>query len=399
MSDAPTDRMRGLGLLVQLLVAVTFVMPANKLVRCVFDEFTTRGLLAAAPLASQILQFVSGWAIVHKRQHAMPFAIATLVVALAILGISVVESDDMDALSVVVLALSTAGWPTATLIAVLRAPRVPFIPRRADLGGAVLAYGLLQLLVGTLWMAGIALTWSRFFGGLEPWQLVVTSSPLLGVMVMAVFAVLAGGELARAPRPGRSRLTMYLIVSMIVPALMFALTLISMLAMDVFDRRTLKVQVALLVLGFVSNYAVPFVLWCYARQAKPLDVADSAGAASSLRWASLYLAIPMTARVLEEFASGFYGPGALVLGTTCAQIVLAIAIFFDKRRRVAMWLSLGVCALSIASLATVLIASGEFVESTKTLWPSWVTLGVFAALAWLHRPGVRSERSLAAIFE
>jgi hypothetical protein len=421
MSDAPADRLRGLGLLVQLVAAVTFVAPATAFVMYVFDDHFAveirRLWYDAAPLVSLVLQFVTGWAIVHQRHRAVPFAVATLVVAFAILAVAIVDADDIDPLSVATRALSIAGWPTATLIAVLCAPRTPSTPRRADLGGAVLAYGLMQLVVTGLWVVGIALEMSSMFREFSTWELVLSCSPLLGVMVTAVFAVLAGVELAGAPRPGRSRLTMYLMVSTIVTVLLFALTFISLLVGDRFGRaNSTALQVVLLVVGFANFYAVPFVVWRYARRAKPLDVADSAGAAASVRWAALYLAIPMTVRVLEQLggsvrrfsapqadllgaaAFGFHGLGAFALASACAQIVFAIAIFAVKRRRLAMWISLGACMLSIANIAIVIIET-DLLRSAAGLWPSSVSFGAFGALAWLHRPGVRSERSLAAIFE
>jgi hypothetical protein len=411
MADEPVDRLRGLGLLVQLLPALTFSSPASMLVMYALGEFRTPlALLSSAPLASLLVQFVTGWVIVHRRPRAVPFAIVSVVVAIGLLGLDVAMADDTDPPSIVAMALSTAGWPVATLIAVLRGPRTPYVSRRADLGGAVLGYGLLLLLFAGLTIATFAINAAPF--ELEPWQLVVFSSPILALAVAAVFAILAGAELARAPRPGRSRLTMYLIVATIVTVLVLAVSGIGMLA----DRRgrfdSLAMQIALLVLGIGNLYAAPLVIWRYARRAKPLDVADSAAAAGVLRWTALYFAIAMTEKLVQGFAgeeshftrrmarilSDLDALGGFVLGAACAQVVLAIVAFATKSRRLAMWMSLAICALAVVSLASMIIG-GDALRRSDAIWPSAMTIGPFAALAWLNRPRVRNERSLAAIFE
>ena len=413
MVDEPAERQRGLGLLVQLIPALTFAQLAAPLLIWAMDRRDASGLAASAPLVSIAVQFATGWVLVRKRPRAVPFAVASAVVALAATGVMLSQANDTDALSIVAMVLALAGWPIATLVAVLRGPRTPYTARRADLGGALLAYGAILFLVGALAVVSLAIDMSRF-GAAEPWQLVVYSSPLLGIMVSAVFGIVAGMELAGAPRHGRSRLTIYLVVTLVITLLVFAVAAIGILAEDRSSRSSTPLAIAGLVLGLANLYALPLVVWRYARNAKPLDVADSAGAGGVLRWASLYFAIAMTTRLVSVFAGeSRYGlarrashllgdldaPGAVVLGLSIAQIVLALAVFVARKRRAVMWGSLAITAMSIAVIAIVLIGSGTVRLDVEGSSQSLMSVGLFAALAWLHRPRVRDERSLAAIFE
>jgi hypothetical protein len=414
MVDEPADRQRGLGLLVQLIPALTFANLAVPLLMWAMDRRDASELAASAPLASLAMQFATGWVLVRKRPRAVPFAVASVVVALAATGVMLSQADDTDALSIATMVLELAGWPIATLVAVIRGPRTPYTARRADLGGALLAYGAILFLVGAFTVISFAVEMSRF-GGAEPWQLVVYSSPLLGVLVSAVFGILSGIELAGALRPGRSRLTMYLVVTLIITLLVFAVATIGIFGEERLSRfNSTALQVAALVLGLANLYALPFVVWRYARKAKPLDVADSAGAASVLRWASLYFAIVATARLVSVFAgesrhglarrfsrmlTDLDTPGALILGLSIAQIALAVAVFVARKRRAVMWGSLAIASMATAIIAIVLIGSGGLRLNVEGSSQNLMAFGLFAALAWLHRPRVRDERSLAAIFE
>ena len=79
------------------------------------------------------------------------------------------------------------------------------------------------------------------------------------------------------------------------------------------------------------------------------------------------------------------------------QVAAAIAIFVTTNRRVAMWLAIVACVVAVAMAAVTWTASERL--SFDALFPGIPIASVFAALAWLHRPRARSERSLAAIFE
>jgi len=105
------------------------------------------------------------------------------------------------------------------------------------------------------------------------------------------------------------------------------------------------------------------------------------------------------ARRLSRMLSDLDAPGGAILAMSIAQIALAIAIFFARKRRAVMWGSLAIASMSVAMMAIIIIGTGTVRFNMEGGSQNMIALGLFGALAWLHRPGVRNERSLAAIFE
>jgi hypothetical protein len=162
------------------------------------------------------------------------------------------------------------------------------------------------------------------------------------------------------------------------------------------SRDSLGMQIATVLLGLSSFVAVPAVAWRYAANAKPLDVPDSAAAVGVLRWAALFFALLMLARVARLLSRGVDTAEGVTTAMLAGQVAAGIALFVTTNRRIAMWLAIAACVLAVAMAAVTWTARDRPFDA---LLPGIATASVFAALAWLNRPRVRSERSLAAIFE
>src|SRR5262249_31683029 len=155
-------------------------------------------------------------------------------------------------------------------------------PRRADLGGILIAYGVTLVLIGAIAVISIIVGAGVGEGG---WSLTLWVVPLFTILATGTFGILAGVELAGSARPGRSRLTTDLVVPVVVTIAIVGLQVAAIL---ISERTSITTQLVIAGVSAMYLLAVPFVIWRYARRAKQLDVPDSLAAAGALRWAALF---------------------------------------------------------------------------------------------------------------
>jgi len=411
---------RALGLVLQLVGALTAVEPLRRVItpERAFDR--DHGALALAGLA--VLQIAVGWIIARRparsRLAALGFVAGAIAAAIWVLLpheladpqadlMETVTSSSPTLIHVIATVADLLAWPIAVLVAVWRAPtREPEATRRRpEAGGVLIAYGVTVLVTATLGGIGLVLdagkSWNPYPFGLIV-EMLATRVVEAGI---ALLALRAGTELVMGTQHGRARITTFVWAAVIALSLV-AITDVALFAFVMPRDDSAAITVALLLVGIAGKLALPLLVRAHAapiaRNAIEVGAPDAEAAVRPLFWLVLWFGVTIAAKLVSIFDRRFRSRDVIPLAIALLLIAACGAAFREfarrgkRERRVATILAILASALLVLTVGFNL---NHGLRNTTTL----MFLVAFAvipwAIVWLERPSLRDQRGLGSVFE
>jgi hypothetical protein len=344
------------------------------------------GMLAilAAMLGFVVTQLLLGLAVAWQADGRRVLFVVHIACGLAIFVFGWREmSEDLGVRTIAAALGETIGAP----LFVVAIPHL-FDLRRTQsanaIGGLLIAYGVSTVLTQSLFAFDQARTFVELRAPVGTWAGALL--PLVGTLVVAVVAWLAGLRLARNQLPGRM-LGAYVALAIAWP-LVFEILRVVWVAVDDMATRSARFIVTTAVIALVVAVIRPLVVWRYAKRERESLRVDAA-----LPWVALWFVPHLLVRCLffEQFEM-LFGSLSFVLIALCLALAMVLTLAARDTLRDAAgagpWLVASALALGILGLAVYAThkeTTRYMMNATAQLAPVVLLFATCVTAAWLRR--------------